>query len=286
MRAVKKINNNVAVCLDGNGRELIAFGKGIGFLQMPYEVELEKIDRTFYNISEKYMGLINDLPMDVIEFTGKIVTVIQNRLDYELNPNFVLTLADHLDFAMEREKKKIYIEMPLAYDMEQHYPIEMELSRYIIKKLYETFGVKLQRNELSGIAMAIISAKSTDNNRKEETQKKDFEKILNEICMIIEKQMGLTVNKESFDYARFATHMQYLLERIYENAYMDTDNLQMYQSMKEVYGKVSICVDKIIEYLNRELECEITEEEKLYLILHVNRICSKELFLEEPYNQE
>lgn len=191
-----------------------------------------------------------------------------------------------MDFAMEREKKKIYIEMPLAYDMEQHYPIEMELSRYIIKKLYETFGVKLQRNELSGIAMAIISAKSTDNNRKEEMQKKDFEKILNEICMIIEKQMGLTVNKESFDYARFATHMQYLLERIYENAYMDTDNLQMYQSMKEVYGKVSVCVDKIIEYLNRELECEITEEEKLYLILHVNRICSKELFLEEPYNQE
>lgn len=29
MLAIKKINNNVAVCKDGNGCELIAFGKGI-----------------------------------------------------------------------------------------------------------------------------------------------------------------------------------------------------------------------------------------------------------------
>ena len=31
MRAIKKINNNVAICADSNNKELIAFGKGIGF---------------------------------------------------------------------------------------------------------------------------------------------------------------------------------------------------------------------------------------------------------------
>ena len=38
---------------------------------------------------------------------------------------------------------------------------------------------------------------------------------------------------------------------------------------------------RFIEYLNQKLDCEVTEEEKMYLILHVNRICSKEKCAEE-----
>lgn len=50
MKVVKKINNNVAICLDSNNCELVAFGKGIGFPKMPYEIQdLSLIDRTFYD---------------------------------------------------------------------------------------------------------------------------------------------------------------------------------------------------------------------------------------------
>ena len=38
MKVIKKINNNVAVCIDNDGHELIAFGKGIGFPKIPYEL--------------------------------------------------------------------------------------------------------------------------------------------------------------------------------------------------------------------------------------------------------
>ena len=31
MKVIKKINNNVVICLDHNNRELVAFGRGIGF---------------------------------------------------------------------------------------------------------------------------------------------------------------------------------------------------------------------------------------------------------------
>ena len=31
MKVVKCINNNVAICLDDDNNELVAFGKGIGF---------------------------------------------------------------------------------------------------------------------------------------------------------------------------------------------------------------------------------------------------------------
>lgn len=281
MLAIKKINNNVAVCKDGNGCELIAFGKGIGFPQMPYEIKLENIDRTFYNISAQYMGLMNELPMDIIEFTMKILPVVQSKLDYDLNPNLVLTLADHLAFAMERERKKIYIEMPLIYDMEQQYPMEMKLSRYIVAQMDKVFHVKLKRNELSGIAMSIISAKITSEQKTNGTDKIDFEGVLKDIGRIIEKELHIVVNKESFDYARFATHIKYLLDRICSKQYIDTDNITLYQNLREEFADISTCVDCIIEYLNQKLDCEVTEEEKMYLILHVNRICSKEKCAEE-----
>ena len=63
MRVVKKLNNNFAicVCVDGEGKELIAAGKGIGFPKTPYELEdLNLITRTFYDIDQKYTGLFKD----------------------------------------------------------------------------------------------------------------------------------------------------------------------------------------------------------------------------------
>lgn len=61
MQAIKKINNNVALCIDGAGRQVIAMGKGIGFHTMPCEIPLENIDRTFYDIDESYAELFRQI---------------------------------------------------------------------------------------------------------------------------------------------------------------------------------------------------------------------------------
>ena len=41
MRAIQRINHNAAICEDGAGRQLIALGRGIGFGDMPHEVDLD-----------------------------------------------------------------------------------------------------------------------------------------------------------------------------------------------------------------------------------------------------
>ncbi len=46
MKVIKNINNNCAVCQDSTGREVVAFGKGIGFKKPPYEIKLSQIERT------------------------------------------------------------------------------------------------------------------------------------------------------------------------------------------------------------------------------------------------
>lgn len=38
MHLTKKINNNVALGTDSQGRDVVVFGKGVGFHRMPHEV--------------------------------------------------------------------------------------------------------------------------------------------------------------------------------------------------------------------------------------------------------
>lgn len=63
MKITKKINNNVALAQDAKGRELIVFGKGGGFPATPYELtDLSRVQRTFYDVDEKYFDLLRDVP--------------------------------------------------------------------------------------------------------------------------------------------------------------------------------------------------------------------------------
>ena len=47
MKVVKNIHNNISLCIDSKGNEVVAFGKGIGFMKPPYEVPIQKVERTF-----------------------------------------------------------------------------------------------------------------------------------------------------------------------------------------------------------------------------------------------
>ena len=95
MKVIKKINNNVAVCLDNNNNELIAFGKGIGFQKVPYELtDIRKIERTYYGVNHSYLGLVNEIPEDIFDISAKIVEWAKTKLTKELSVNIVFTLVN------------------------------------------------------------------------------------------------------------------------------------------------------------------------------------------------
>lgn len=277
MIVIKKINNNVAICKDNSGRELVAFGKGIGFPKAPYELtDLRKIERTFYNISTQYIPLVNEIPYEIIQLTADELQRIQDELPCETYSNLVLTLADHIAFVIERAQKGIYVKMPSVYEIEFSYPQEVKAGRYLVAAIRRKFKIKLPKGEVQGIAMHLINAR--ERSKTGETQEKDLihETILEETTRIIEEELSVRVRRDTFNYARFATHVQYLAGRLFEQEPIDTENLILYRSVKEECAKISDCVDKISAYYKEKWKLELSEEEKLYLILHVNRVCSRE----------
>lgn len=91
MKIIRQINNNAALALDGNGKELVVLGRGVGFPKMPYELtDLSRIERTFYDVNPKYFGMAADLPRPLVLACAEITERAEIELDCALNPNLPL----------------------------------------------------------------------------------------------------------------------------------------------------------------------------------------------------
>lgn len=156
MKIIKKINNNVALAQDAKGKELVVFAKGVGFPPMPYELnDLSEVQRTFYDVSGRYIDLLRDLPEDLLLAADDIVKEALEELDCELNPNLPFILADHLQFAIQRCRDGVPLQNPLSYDVRHLYPKEYTVACRGISILREELGVELPDSEAIIIAVAV-----------------------------------------------------------------------------------------------------------------------------------
>ena len=277
MRGLRKINNNAVICLDSTGQEMIAMGKGIGFGTLPREIPLAQVERTFYNVDERYLGVLRDLPPDVLDFSARLLDIARNELPYTLSPNAILTLADHIAFTIERARRNIRVKMPLAYDVEQLYPAEYRIGQYAAKRIQKEFQVGLPGAEAVGIAINLLNARVDGDSAPDAAGAgcTDSE-MLEDITEMVENHFNLIVQRDSFNYSRYATHMQYLFGRIHTSKTIASGNSQMYDSIRAEFPDVAACAEEIAAHIQRKWGCALPEEEKLYLILHINRICIKE----------
>lgn len=273
MKVIRNINNNVAVCVDDNNHEVIAFGKGIGFQKAPYEVPLDKIDQTYYNLDSHYIALLDELPAEIMEVTTEIVRKGRAYLQVDFNKSFFFTLCDHIHFAVENAKKGLVISNPMVNEIQHLYDKEILLGRWAIKHIEKTMSVKLPESEAGGIALHFINAMQS---KKTTTEKDEIEYFVEDVTNIIESEMNLIVDRSDFSYSRFVTHLKYLLKRSKNLDKASSANVAMYEQVFQQYPELTHTIEKIKNYITDELEIEPSKEELLYLIIHINRLCAKE----------
>lgn len=274
MKVIKKINNNVAVCLDNHNNELIAFGKGIGFPSMPYEMDdLSKIDRTYYGIDSTYIELINEIPESVFLLTSRIVDIARSYLDCELTANFVFTLADHIHFAIQRTKKNLSYKHSLLPEIDYFYEKEIEMGELAVKLVARELHVVLPKEEVGNIAMHFIQSSSM-------YQKDDFdsqiEYIIGQIKQIIERKTSVIIEEKDFNYLRFVTHLKYLLKRINKREEFKSENDKLFEHMIIEFPDTYQIALEIKTFLLNEKNWELNQEEIMYLMLHINRLKIRE----------
>ncbi|HAH93047.1 MAG TPA: transcription antiterminator LicT [Dielma fastidiosa] len=273
MKVMKKINNNIALCIDDHHRELIAVGTGIGFKQCPYEIEnLDTIQRTFYDVDPMYYNLLNEISVEVLEVAARIVDIARLKIESELSPNVVFTLADHINFAIERIKKNIHIQTPLYNDIQHLYETEFNLGETAVKMIQQSMKVKLPKGEACNIAMHFVNAETISSISR---QMPNSDEVIEEIIEMIGAYFQIHIDRNSFNYSRFVSHLLYLLKRQDKADSISSENRTMFVYVKDQYPKTYECVLNIKDYLMNEMNWTLNDEELLYLMLHINRLCAR-----------
>ena len=95
------------------------------------------------------------------------------------------------------------------------------------------------------------------------------------LCEEIKAKSNIEIDRKSINYSRFVSHMHYLIKRVKENTLVENENHKLYESLAAIYPETEDCTKKICQYLKNKINCELTEEESVYLMLHVNRLCAR-----------
>lgn len=271
MRIVKRINTNAVVCLDSRGREVVALGRGIGFPDAGNDVEVARIERTFYDVDARYLGLLDEIPLDVLSASAQIVDVIRAALPYELAPSFPLTLADHIAFMLKRAHEHLKVSMPFSYDLAQLYPEEFRLGRFTVERIERAFSVSLPYEEAAGVAMSILSAAVPGDARPAGI---DIDHLLDQLVDVIERELAIKIDRDGVAFARFAMHVRYLVRGIHADSPRDAPGGNLLAALDSEYPQLTACADDVAALLGRALGCELVSGERVYIALHLNRLCA------------
>lgn len=274
MLILKKINNNVALASTDTGEEVVVFGKGVGFHEMPYELEDESvIQRVFRDVDEKSIDGFEGISDEVLLVASDIVALADKALDCKLAGNLVISLADHLQYAVECAGEGVAIENPLSHEVAFVYPRETELGHRGVEIVLDRLGVELPESEVTSIALHLVNAEVDGMGSAQDmdlVMKSTV--ILERATQIIEGQLGQKLDRTSYAYVRFVAHLRFLIRRLMRGSCKETENSGLFRQAARDFPDAYRCAAGVNEYLKRDYNWSCSDEEMLYLMMHVNRL--------------
>lgn len=270
----KRLNNNVVVAVDEKQNEKILMGKGLGFQMKVGDPVNEKLIEKVFSLSDEVMNarlqeLLETIPVEHVQLADEIISYARIHVDEKLSDNVIVALCDHIYMAVERKKQGIDVKNVLLWDIQKFYRHEYEVGTYTIQLIKERFGVALSEDEAGFIALHIVNAQL---NLQTKTVK-EITVVMQEIETIVRMSFAIQLDPDSVYYYRFITHLKFFAERIFSKTTMQGNEVDgLLDVIKEKYKEAYACVLKIAAFLQNRYAYTLSEEEILYLSIHISRI--------------
>ncbi|MFP3123776.1 PRD domain-containing protein [Ectobacillus funiculus] len=278
MQITRVLNNNTVLCEDEKNNELIVIGRGLAFQKRPGDyVDQEKIEKKFSlmskEASEKFTELVISLPIEYLELSEEIIQKAKMRLGKKLNETIYISLTDHLHFAVQRLREGIFIENGLAWEIKHFYPEEFELGMEAIKMINEKFEISLPQNEAANIALHLVNAQLNETM----TNMVEITKVIKKILTIVRYNFNIEFDENSLKYFRFLTHLKFFSQRMINGKiYKEVEDNELFHIIRDKYNKAFKCTTKIQEFVKENYDYELSQEELLYLTIHIERVMKNE----------
>lgn len=269
---VKKILNNNAIITEDNNEELILTGRGIGYdVAVGDEVDKKLIEKKFvFSEGEKarFFSLF-DGDKSYYDVSKKIFEMFEEELGVNLYEKAILGLADHISFLVERTRKNEYIQFTVINDVISIYNREYLVAKKSLNIINETYDIQVPEDEAGFIAFHIVSAEK-DSGSGNPLKLINF---VSSIMHIINSYYPYFKNNENnLTYSRMVMHMRFLGNRVLEKFSLKGSEIIAMFGIYKKNRRLINCVEEIADYIKQKYDWELSDEEKIYIMIHIQRI--------------
>ena len=274
----KVINNNIISAYEKSGAEVIVMGRGIGFKKKQGEVvPADQISKIFRiksrTLTEQFKELLANMPLERVRISDEIISHAKDHLKLKLNQSIYVTLTDHINFAIERVSQGIEPQNALLWEIKRFYPQEFQLGIYALEPIHDRLGILLPEDEAGFIALHFVNAEYGTDIR----DAVKFPDQMQAIVDIVERELGILLDESSLHYERFMTHIKFLIQRIYRKELLSSEDRELSLMMQRKYPREYQCSVKVAEYIMQATGCRLSEEEIMYLSVHIRRVSTIDL---------
>ncbi len=272
------INNNIISAYEKSGAEVIVMGRGIGFKKKQGEVvPADQISKIFRiksrTLTEQFKELLANMPLERVRISDEIISHAKDHLKLKLNQSIYVTLTDHINFAIERVSQGIEPQNALLWEIKRFYPQEFQLGIYALELIHDRLGILLPEDEAGFIALHFVNAEYGTDIR----DAVKFPDQMQAIVDIVERELGILLDESSLHYERFMTHIKFLIQRIYRKELLSSEDRELSLMMQRKYPREYQCSVKVAEYIMQATGCRLSEEEIMYLSVHIRRVSTIDL---------
>lgn len=276
MQITKIVNNNIVISEDKNHKEVVLMGKGLGFQKYKGdEIKLSQIEKTYvmkdHGMTQRFQEMLTDIPIERVKICNKIIQYAKDTLQKNINDNIYVSLTDHINFAIERVEMGVPFQNPFLWEIKKFYYQEYLIGKVAIGMIEKELKVTLPQDEAAFIALHIVNAELD----LDMTEMVSMTKLVNDILKIVDKHFGEQIDKESVFYERFITHLKFFAQRVYIGKEVKSDDTEFQEIIRNKYHECIECVDEIKDYVKKTCNHDITDEELMYLTVHIKRVTTR-----------
>jgi transcriptional antiterminator len=265
---LKILNNSAMLVYDGKS-ELVLLGRGIAFnrrnderIKSGFQVDkiyaLERSASRFKSLIENNSSQVNELVINSMQ-------LLMERNSTEIRPDALVGFCDHVSIMFSRVLKGESIMNPFLSETKVLYPESFEKAQSITHQLNVQYDVRIPEEEVGYIALHLQNIVSPASGE----QMKVMNKIAALISDYIAEELKINLDKESLIYARFMTHLKFVVMRLLRN--QRSDNIMTEMILKQL-SQYRPQAERIVEIIEQETNHKLSLDELAYLMIHIGRI--------------
>lgn len=251
-------------------------GRGLGFQLQPNQpIDPAKVEKTFVldkgGDGDHARQVLTNAPYAVIEAVTAAIDEAERSLGRSLGRRLTLAVIDHIQFVLERLDDGVRIPGASMPELRVLHPQEFAVAAAMARSVGESLNTVLPDEEAVFLTMHLLNATRDEPNG---TAALLFRRVQH-VVATVEHGLGVGLDPDSPDYARFILHVQFLLQRLVAKSMLRGADTSFFEYAKHSYPRSHAIANDVKAYVSAATGSELTDEELLYVIVHVERLASQ-----------